>query len=171
MRTSFIKVACLAAMVAAVACSGQTTDSDDDVEATAQNNILLAEWSGPYGGVPPFDKMEHCRPQAGAGRPPWRCSWKRSTPSPATPNRPPSRTRSWPWSAPAEPSTGSSPSTAIWRSNVSTPESREMQAEMAPKLAEFGTKITQNAELFARIKAVYESEETKRLRPDQQRLV
>ena len=42
---------------------------------------------------------------------------------------------------------------------------------MAPKLSEFRSKITQNEALFARIKAVYESDEMKSLRPDQQRLV
>jgi peptidyl-dipeptidase Dcp len=42
---------------------------------------------------------------------------------------------------------------------------------MAPRLAEFGSKITQNAALFARVTAVYESKELATLRPDQQRLV
>ena len=60
---------------------------------------------------------------------------------------------------------------SIWSGNMSTPEFRAVQAEMAPKLAEFGSKINQNEKLFARVKAVYEGEEMKRLRPDQQRLV
>jgi peptidyl-dipeptidase Dcp len=59
----------------------------------------------------------------------------------------------------------------IWRSNRSTPEFREVQNEMVPKLSEFQTKIIQNEKLFARIKAVYEGDEMKSLRPDQQRLV
>ncbi|MCK5745796.1 MAG: hypothetical protein KAH44_06250, partial [Oricola sp.] len=59
----------------------------------------------------------------------------------------------------------------IWSSNMSTPEFREIQAEMAPKLSEFSSKINQNEKLFARVKAVYEGEEMERLRPDQQRLV
>jgi peptidyl-dipeptidase Dcp len=59
----------------------------------------------------------------------------------------------------------------VWRSNLSTPEFREIQGRLAPKLAEHRTRINQNRELFARIKTVYESDEMKTLRPDQQRLV
>jgi len=59
----------------------------------------------------------------------------------------------------------------IWSANVSSPEFREIQQEMAPKLAEYRSKITQNEGLFERIKAVYESDEMEGLRPDQQRLV
>jgi peptidyl-dipeptidase Dcp len=59
----------------------------------------------------------------------------------------------------------------LWSSNLSTPEFRVIQSEMAPKLAEFYTRISQNAQLFARIKAVYEGEQFKSLRPDEQRLV
>jgi peptidyl-dipeptidase Dcp len=42
---------------------------------------------------------------------------------------------------------------------------------MAPKLSEFQSKITQNAALFARIETVYQSDEMKTPRPDEQRLV
>jgi len=42
---------------------------------------------------------------------------------------------------------------------------------MAPKLSAFSSKITQNEALFARVKAVYDSEDMGELRPDQQRLV
>ena len=59
----------------------------------------------------------------------------------------------------------------IWSSNLSSPEFREIQTEMAPKLSEFRSEITQNTALFERIKAIYESEGMKSLRPDQQRLV
>jgi peptidyl-dipeptidase Dcp len=59
----------------------------------------------------------------------------------------------------------------IWSSNMSSPEFREIQMEMAPKLAEHRTKITQNEALFDRIRAVYESDEAESLRPDQQRLL
>ena len=47
----------------------------------------------------------------------------------------------------------------IWSSNKSSPEFRAIQREMAPKLSAFNSKITQNEKLFARVKAVYESEE------------
>jgi len=58
----------------------------------------------------------------------------------------------------------------IWSGNVSTPEFREIQGELAPKISEFNTKITQNEALFTRVRTVYEGEEMAALRPDQQRL-
>ncbi len=59
----------------------------------------------------------------------------------------------------------------IWSSNMSTPDFRAIQQEMAPKLSEFSSKISQNEKLFERVKAVYESDVMQRMRPDQQRLV
>ncbi|MEE9577790.1 MAG: M3 family metallopeptidase, partial [Gemmatimonadota bacterium] len=59
----------------------------------------------------------------------------------------------------------------IWSGNLSTPEFREIQREMSPRLAEFRTKIRQNEPLFARVKTVYEGDERASLRPDQKRLV
>ena len=59
----------------------------------------------------------------------------------------------------------------IWRSNMSSPEFREIQKSMAPKLAAFNSKISQNEALFKRVSLVYNSDEVKGLRADQQRLV
>ena len=59
----------------------------------------------------------------------------------------------------------------IWGSNLSTPEYQKVQDEMDPKLAAFSDEITQNAKLFARIEAVYNSPEKAKLTPEQQRLV
>jgi len=59
----------------------------------------------------------------------------------------------------------------IWSSNMSSPEFRDIQQEMAPVLSEFFTKITQNENLFARVKAVYESPEMQNLTAEQQRVV
>ena len=59
----------------------------------------------------------------------------------------------------------------IWSANKSSPEFREIQGEMAPKLSAFFSKINQNSKLFDRVAAVYNGEEVKSLRPDQQRLV
>ncbi len=59
----------------------------------------------------------------------------------------------------------------IWSANKSTPEFRKIQAEMAPKLSAFSSKISQNKKLFDRVSAVYNSEEVKSLSPEKQRLV
>lgn len=58
----------------------------------------------------------------------------------------------------------------IWSSNKSSPEFRAIQTEMSPKLSAFFSQITQNEALFARVKAVYESEELASLTPEEQRI-
>jgi peptidyl-dipeptidase Dcp len=58
----------------------------------------------------------------------------------------------------------------IWGSSMNTPEFQAVQREMAPKLAAFSDRITQNEALFRRIEAVYRSPERERLTPEQQRL-
>jgi peptidyl-dipeptidase Dcp len=59
----------------------------------------------------------------------------------------------------------------IWSSNQSSPEFRKIQAEMAPKLSGFFSKINQNEKLFTRIQSVYNSDEVKILTSEQQRLI
>tara|TARA_A200000159_G_scaffold18073_2_gene14741 strand:+ start:6251 stop:8434 length:2184 start_codon:yes stop_codon:yes gene_type:complete len=58
----------------------------------------------------------------------------------------------------------------IWSSNVSSPEFRELQRELSPKLSAYRSKINQNTKLFERIKAVYESDELKSLTDEEQRI-
>jgi peptidyl-dipeptidase Dcp len=136
----------------------------------ADSNTLLAEWTGPYGGVPAFDRMDldALKPalEAGMARHLEEIDGIADNPEPPTfentivamerAGRDLDRVLTY-W--------------GIWRSNRSTPEFREIQQEMAPVLAEYRTKITQNQALFARIKTVYQSDEKASLRPDQQRLV
>jgi len=167
MRSNLIKAAGLAAMVLVIACSGQSTDRTKG--AAVDGNILLSEWEGPYNGVPAFDKMtiEDLKPALEAGMA------RQLEESDAIANNPDPPT--FENTIVAMERTGRELDRVyaywgLWRSNLSTPESREIQEEMAPKLAEFRTKITQNEALFKRIKAVYESDEMESLRPDQQRL-
>ncbi|MGB5476254.1 MAG: M3 family metallopeptidase [Thermoanaerobaculia bacterium] len=142
----------------------------DKTANSGQDNILLAEWVGPYGGVPAFDQMdlEGVRPalEAGMALNLEEIDAIASNPEPPTFEN----------TIVAMEDVGRDLDRAftyyrIWSANLSSPDFREIQQEMAPKLAEFRSKITQNAKLFERIKAVYESAERDGLRPDQQRLV
>lgn len=56
----------------------------------------------------------------------------------------------------------------VWSSTMSTSDFRAVEREMQPKLAAFSDQIYQNAALFVRIAAVYDSKQT--LDPIQQRL-
>lgn len=134
------------------------------------DNVLIAEWTGPYGGVPAFDRLDlaDLRPalEEGMGRELAEIDAIARDPAPPTfentiaaledVGRDLDRVYAY---------------MGIWSSNLSSPEFREIDMEMAPRLAEHRTKITQNAALFDRIRAVYESGEADSLRPDQQRLV
>jgi len=165
-RTLLNLTAVWLAMVMVVACTERSTEMTLD----ADSNVLLAEWAGPYGGVPAFDRMELAalKPalEVGMARHLEEIDAIADNPEPPTfentivamerAGRDLDRVLSY-W--------------GIWSANLSTPEFREIQQEMAPVLAEHRTKITQNQALFARVKMVYESEEKASLRPDQQRLV
>ncbi|MBA3805463.1 MAG: M3 family metallopeptidase [Acidobacteria bacterium] len=59
----------------------------------------------------------------------------------------------------------------VWGSTMSGPEFQVVEREMAPRLAAFSDKITQNEALFRRIEAVYNSPDKARLTPEQQRLI
>ncbi|WP_261376947.1 hypothetical protein [Flavobacterium anhuiense] len=59
----------------------------------------------------------------------------------------------------------------IYRSNLSSPEFNVVDTEMSPKLAEISDKLYQNDELFSRIEKLYKSEDSKKLKAEQQRLL
>jgi peptidyl-dipeptidase Dcp len=58
----------------------------------------------------------------------------------------------------------------IWSANMNSPEFAKVEREMAPKLAAFSDKITQNEALFKRIETLYNSPDKAKLTPEQQRL-
>jgi len=132
-------------------------------------NVLLQEWTGPY-GVPAFDKMQVADIQSAVEQ-----GMKEnleeidaianSTEAPTFENTIEAMERSG--------STLDNVFTyyGILSSNMSSPEFREVQATLAPKLSEFSSKISQNQKLFERIKIVYENAQKTPLEDDQQRVV
>ncbi len=135
----------------------------------AKANPLLAEFAGPYGGVPAFDAMDVNDLESAM-----EASMASSLAAMDAIGQQ------------AEPATFENTIAAmesasdefnraqvyygIWSSNLSTPEFRAIQQRLAPRIANYYTTLRQNSALFARIRAVYEGEEFKTLRPDQQRL-
>ena len=59
----------------------------------------------------------------------------------------------------------------ILSSNMSSPEFRKIQSELAPILSEFSSKIRQNKDLFNRINTIYEYSKSNPLSIDQQRVL
>jgi len=171
MRCSLLTVACFAAAAILAGCSGSSMETGgESTSAETAGNVLLAEWTGPHGGLPAFDRMDldAVKPALEAGMASNLAEVDRIAHNPDPPT--------FENTILAMERAGRDLDRVfvyygIWRGNRSTPEFREIQQEMAPRLSEFRSKITQNAELFARIKAVHESDELKSLRPDEQRLV
>ncbi|MEM9142567.1 MAG: M3 family metallopeptidase [Bacteroidota bacterium] len=119
------------------------------------DNVLLKEWTGPYGGVPAFDQMKvkDVKPAM------LKAMDLHLTEIDAIANNP---------EAPTFENTieeiersGKEIDRAftyygILNGNLSTPKFREIQTELAPLLSDYRSEITQNEKLFQRIKAVYE---------------
>ena len=164
MRTPSIAGAGLAALVAAGTASAVTAP-----EAKLQSP-LLAPWSGPYGGVPPFEKVkvEDFKPALETGMAEALAEIDKVANDPAPPtfeNTIVGLERS------GRALDRVSNIFGIYSSTMATPEFQKVEEEMAPKLAAFADQITQNEKLFKRIAAVYDARETGSLTPEQKRLV
>jgi peptidyl-dipeptidase Dcp len=151
-----------------LACSKSTPEQA--AAPAPETNTLLAEWTGPYNGVPAFDKMDIAEARSAmeagmaanlaeldeiAGNPE-AATFENTILAMEKSGELLNRVYAY-W--------------GIWSSNLSTPEFRVIEQEMAPRLADFRSKISQNDKLFARVRAVYEGEQFKTLQPEQQRLV
>ena len=140
--------------------------SPHDVEAAAKANAgtapaataanaLLAPWTGPYGGVPPFDRarVEDLRPALTAGMQQQLAEIEQIAANPAAPtfeNTIAALERS------GRALDRASTIYGIFTSTLQDDAVQAVEQEMAPKLAAFSDSITQNARLFERIAAVYD---------------
>jgi len=159
---SYLKVFCLSLITLIVSCK-------KDMKTTSKNS-LLQEWKGPYGGVPAFNKMDVNDIQEAV-----ELGMElnlaeidaiaNSTETPTFENTIAAMERSGAELDRVFTYYG------IMSSNMSSPEFREIQAILAPKLSEFSSKINQNKALFDRIKSVYEASLVTPLDADQQRVV
>ena len=132
-------------------------------------NPLLAKWEGPYGGVPPFDRVQIAlfKPALEAAMAEQLADVDRIARDPAPPD--------FENTIAALERSGRTLSRVatlygIWGATMSSPEYQVVQREMAPKLAAFNDQITQNEALFKRIEAVYNSPAKAKLTPEQQRV-
>ena len=132
-------------------------------------NPLLAKWTGPYGGVPPFDKVkvEHFKPALEAAMAEALAEAEKiaGQQAPATfentivPMEKADRTLN-----------RVSAVYGVYSSTLSTAEFQAVEQEMEPRLAAYRDQLTQNEKLFGRVAAVYESRETSGLSAEQKRL-
>lgn len=162
-----IKALSLCAVVVLSSCKQEEVTQKD---VTQTDNVLLKEWTGPFDGVPAFDKMKvsDVKEAVRKGMELGLADIQKivDNPDPATfENTIVELERSG--------KTLSNVFTyyGILSSNQSSPEFRTVQGELAPELSEYQSKISQNEKLFQRIKTVYDASQTTPLEADQQRVV
>ena len=159
--------------VALLTTSMATDSINRDVSASklpADPNPLLGEWAGPYGGVPPFDKVQISlfKPALEAAMSENLAEIDKVATQTSTPT--------FDNTIVALEKAGHSFERVttiygIWAGTMSSPDFQAVQREMSPRLAAFNDQITQNEPLFKRIETIYNSPEKKKLNAEQQRLV
>ena len=177
MRFVLLTAASLLALSIA-SCSDPSNTSPDKtvnldlpkVTMSKIDNLLLKEWTGPYGGIPAFDKMSLDNVETAID---WGMKKNLIEIDAIVAN---SDTPNFENTILALEKTGQDldrvfPFWGIWSSNMNSPEFRKIQGKVNPKLSDFNSKIRQNQKLFDRVKAVYDDPAVKNMRPDQQRLI
>jgi peptidyl-dipeptidase Dcp len=149
-------------------CNNNSSDKELSGKDSTKNP-LLQKWEGPYGGVPPFDKIKvaHFKPALEAAMEENLLEIDKIISNSASPdfeNTIAAMERSGQALLRVQSAYG------IWGSNMSDSSFQIVEQEMEPKLAEFSDKIMQNEKLFKRIEAVYNSPEKSKLTQEQQRL-
>ncbi len=154
------------------ACAPQSSESASSApsDAAARANPLLAEWTGPYDGVPAFDTMDLANLEeavlSGIDQ-----HLAELDAIAANKDAPTFDNTIVPMEQSGRALDRVFTYYGIWSSNLSSPEFREVQGRVVPKLSEYSSKIIQNEALFRRVKAIYESEDLKQRDAAVQRLV
>ncbi len=157
-------------LVGTIMIASNLTSTNNAMTNEVAENPLLAKWEGPFGGVPPFDRVQVAlfKPALETAMAEQLEETNRIANNPAPPD--------FENTIAALERTGHtldrvSTLYGIWAGTMATPEFQAVQREMAPRLAAFSDQITQNEALFKRIDAVYNSPAKARLNPEQQRLL
>lgn len=162
-----IKTLGLCVLIAFTSCKD---DEKKETDMAHTDNILLQEWTGPYDGVPAFDKM-NVKDVKEAVEKGMELGLEDIENIANNPEPPTFENTIVEMERSAKELTRVFTYYGILSSNMSSPEFREIQTELAPKLSEYNSKISQNEKLFERIKAVYDASQTTPLEADQQRVV
>ncbi len=157
-RGRILAAACMLFVMAATA----TLRADDD-------NPLVGPWSGPFGGVPPFDRVrvEHFEPALQTGMAEQRAAVERIAADPSPPT--------FANTVAAYERSGRTLDRVmtvydVFSGTMSDEDFRAVERRMAPTLAAFRDEIVQNGRFFSRIAAVHAAAESSGLKPEQRRL-
>ncbi|WP_405198388.1 M3 family metallopeptidase [Christiangramia sp. LLG6405-1] len=155
-------------MIALFALISQSNAQENNQEI--MQNPLLKEWQGPYEGVPAFDKMEVSliKPAIRKGMELHLEEINQIANNSAEATF---ENTIIPMEKAGKELDRAFTYFGIYSSNVSSPEFRAVQKELAPEISEYSSKISQNEALFKRIKTVYENSQEKPLDSAEQRVI
>ncbi|QFT55359.1 M3 family metallopeptidase [Microbulbifer sp. THAF38] len=181
MRQTMIALAVAASLAVVGGCGEKakqaevakdTVKAEESMAVTPEHasNLLLAEWTGPFGGVPAFDKMklEDLKPAIEKGI---EISLTELDAIAADPAKPTFANTIVPMERSGAELGRATAYYGIWAANMSSPEFRKVQQELAPIWADYESKIYQNKDLFKRIKAIYDQRDAMDLDAEQKRVV
>lgn len=163
-------------LIAVTACTSTPSTEETkganatNLKAQSMDNTLLQQWTGPYEGVPAFDKMKLTELQPAIERG-MALHLEDLEEIVTNPDAPTFENTILAMERAGRELNRAFTYYGIWSSNMSSPEFRDIQAELAPKIADFRSAISQNKELFERIKTVYINAQQSPLEADQQRVV
>jgi peptidyl-dipeptidase Dcp len=159
----------LASAVTFVSCNTMNEKAEESAELMVEN-ALLKEWTGPYGGVPAFDLMqiEDVKAAMLTGM---ELNLEDIEAIANIADAPTFENTIAEMERAGQELDRGFAYYGILSANMSSPEFRDIQTELAPLFSEFESKITQNEKLFQRIKSVYDASLEKPLDKDQQRVV
>ena len=160
-------VAVIFAFLVAPSDGVQGQDGDKRV---IDSNVLIREWDGPYGGVPPWKSIKTEDFVAAFDRAIEMSSADidriANNPDPPTFDN-----TIVPLEKAGATLTRVSNIFGVYSSNLNLGSIPDIEAEVMPKLSKHNDSIMQNNKLFKRVAAVYEGDQMKQLSPAQQRLV
>jgi len=156
-------------------CTTMTKNNDESPATAAtplatQTNPLLAPWSGPFGGVPPWDQgtPERYKTAMDVAIAEQRTDYAAivSNPAPAS-----FENTFLPMERAGRTLDRVARMFSVMTGNLNTPEIQALNREIAPKLAAARDEIIFNEQLFRRIETVYVARQSSGLTAEQQRLV
>ncbi|WP_444909928.1 M3 family metallopeptidase [Microbulbifer sp. TRSA005] len=181
MRQTMIALAVAASLAVVGGCGEKakqaevakdTVKAEESMAVTPEHasNMLLAEWTGPFGGVPAFDKMklEDLKPAIEKGI---EISLTELGAIASDSAEPTFANTIVPMERSGAELSRATAYYGIWAANMSSPEFRKVQQELAPIWADYESKIYQNKDLFKRIKAIYDQRNAMDLDAEQKRVV
>lgn len=161
---------CLSAGPANANAMNQTQPAAAAATATADPAPLLAEWTGPFDGVPAWDKVRPAMFPAAfeRGMADARAKFAAIRDNPAAPTfantieaqqkSVSALNRIWPvW--------------GVYTSNLASPEVQGIAREWSPKLSAFSTELSLDPKMFARVKTLYDKRQSLGLNAQQMRLL